>query len=374
MAELKRKYIELSEKEVEQLCIKYDDGVKIKELIESYNLDLKPSELSKHLPPKKTGDICIYCNIPMEVKRTRNSYSYGNEPQCPKCNHIIYNGWSYKKCNCENCLLEEYKKLKLIREEIENEFPKPDNAMDEEDVDIIDMSKLLFLMYCMGSKNDVFSLSYMDMHVNVEESILERFVSSLIKNNIIYIDVAKSPIDCFDIKSLPPKYDFESIMFKINVSFSEKMLNKINNNDFSISSFSIEHKKDALLFFMITSLFYNMDILMSERGFESHIKLDSGKFIKLLKMVSYNNIRYLQYKQAEYALHLKHVDHLPDIRICDSISGMIYNSCLRYLSEGWTFYSPSLDYVDNTIRIFVEKILKENINILNEQLDDIFSE
>ncbi|MCR5227306.1 MAG: hypothetical protein K6E27_08855 [Eubacterium sp.] len=373
MTKLKRKYSELSDKEIEQLCIKYDDGVKIKEIIEFFDLDLRPSELSRNLPPKKTEENCIYCNIPMEVKRTRNNYSYGIEPKCPQCNHIKYTGWSYKKCKCENCLLEEYKKLKLIRDEIVKAFPKPDNIIREEEIDVLNISKLLFLMYCMGNKKDIFSISFKNLHIDVDESVLKTFVSSLIEDDVIYIDVAKSPIECFDIKSLPPKYDFEDILFKINVSFTEESFDRICNNDYTINSFSAKDRKNALLFFMKISLAYNLNQLMIERGFGSVI-FDSEKSKKLLEMVSYNDIRYLQYKQAEYALHLKHVDHLPDYRICNSISGMIYNSCLRYLSEGWTFYSPNLEYVDNTIRIFVNKILDEDISILNVRIDDIFPE
>ena len=372
MANLKRKYNELSEKEIEQLCIKYDEGVKVKDLIALFSLDLNPSELSKHLPLKQTNDKCIYCNIPMEVRRIRSSYSYGNEPKCPKCNHIKYTGWSYKKCKCDNCLLEEYKKLKVIRDEIERAFPKPDSQIAEKDINLLDISKLLFIMYIMGNKTDNTVVSYNELSYCVDQDIIELFVNSLIEKKLMYIDVQKSPIDMFDLKSLPPKYIFEEVFFRINVDFSEETLFRLNNNDYSIKSYPKDNKLEVLKYFMMISLVVNLENLMDERGIHD-ITVDLDKIRKLLNKVTYNNIRYIQYKQSEYALHLKHVDHVPDYKIAKNIGSMVYNCCNKYLAEGWSFYPLSLEYVDDFIHIFVEHILDEDINILNENINQIFA-
>ena len=367
----KRCFDDLSSVEIVELCKRYDEGVKIKDIISEFNIDVNPSGLSKLLPLKQIDEKCIYCNVPLEIKRTRNSYTYDNDPKCPKCNHIKYMGWTYKKCNCDNCIAEEYKKLKSIRDEIEKAFPKPSNKIEEEDVDIVNLSKLLFLMYTMGEESDLNTISYDNLSYYIDESILEYFIDSLIKKELVYIDVLKSPIDTFDLKSLPPKYKFEEASFKINVNFSEDTITRLSHNDYSIKSYTEELRLDALLYFMMISLTLNLENLMIERGFND-ITVEGIKLRKLLNKVSYNNVRYLEYKQAEYALHLKYVDHVPDSKICKNITTMVYNCCNRYLAEGWEFYSPSLEYVDDFIRIFVECIMDEDINILNENISQIF--
>ena len=368
----KRAFSELSINEVEELCKQYDAGVKIKDIIAAFDLEINSSGLSKLLPPKKTEEKCIYCNIPMEIRRTRNSYSYDNFPKCPNCNHINYIGWTYQKCNCENCILAEYNRLKDIRDEIENAFPKPDYSFKEDELHTIELSILLFLMCVMGSDKNGFSLSFKYLSYDLNSSALEYLIESLFNKGLIYIDVKKTSIDCFDVESLPPKYEIEEVVFGINVEFSEESLNRLMGNDYSLYSLSSECKKKALLFFMLLSLNINLYYLMHERGF-NQVHFEPDKHKKMLKTISYNDIRYLQYKQAEYALHLKYVDHVPDSKICKSISSMIYNSYTRHLTEGWEFYSPSLEYVEDIIRIFVCEILKEDIGVLKILLDEIYS-
>ncbi len=97
-------------------------------------------------------------------------------------------------------------------------------------------------MYTMGEESDLNTISYDNLSYYIDESILEYFIDSLIKKKLVYIDVLKSPIDTFDLKSLPPKYKFEETSFKINVNFSEDTITRLSHNDYSIKSYTEEFR------------------------------------------------------------------------------------------------------------------------------------
>lgn len=100
----------LTEEEIAGLINQYYAGVKVKELIELYNIDILPSKLVSVFPLVKINIKCEFCDIPMTTKlNSKSSYEQLSPKDiiCSKCQHL-----HNKSCKCLNCI-EKYKLKEL---------------------------------------------------------------------------------------------------------------------------------------------------------------------------------------------------------------------------------------------------------------------
>ena len=85
----------LTKQEIEEVTHLYEDGVKVKEIADTYNINLQYGSLAPLLPPEVMDDKCPHCNIPMQQKRSRGTKS---PVYCPECQHL-----DERYCSCKNC-------------------------------------------------------------------------------------------------------------------------------------------------------------------------------------------------------------------------------------------------------------------------------
>lgn len=127
----------LSESQYEDLLRDYDSEVKMKKLIEKYQLTLIPKKIHELIDPAVTESICPYCGTNLVLrKRKREPISYSNPLTCLKCKHIEYNAGF---CTCEGCTQRRIQESNIAKEKIiqkfKSKYPTPD-------IDVIDFFTL----------------------------------------------------------------------------------------------------------------------------------------------------------------------------------------------------------------------------------------
>lgn len=100
--EIKEYRSTFSEQTINEIAELYDSGEKIANIIEKYQLEISPGQMTYFLPKISTEYICPYCKVPMLKRRNRNTGSWVTEKiACGICGHLYTDGFG--KCYCENC-------------------------------------------------------------------------------------------------------------------------------------------------------------------------------------------------------------------------------------------------------------------------------
>jgi hypothetical protein len=93
--------------EIDEVIGLYEEGVKVYEIADLYNIKLQHGSLAPLLPPKILSELCPYCGVPLFKKVSRlNSSIY-----CPVCLHQ-----PTKSCTCDNCTKAGEDSRKTVRE------------------------------------------------------------------------------------------------------------------------------------------------------------------------------------------------------------------------------------------------------------------
>lgn len=98
---LDEKFSHLSELQVDEFLKRYYQGEKCISLLKSYEINITPSALSKHLPYQVDESVtCPNCNAIVATKYLRRSYdqAYQTRNHCTECEHI-----ENHSCKCEFC-------------------------------------------------------------------------------------------------------------------------------------------------------------------------------------------------------------------------------------------------------------------------------
>lgn len=102
----------LSETEIFELTERYDNGDKVKDLINEYDIDVRANELYSFLPDRTLNIQCPFCKAPMYIPRTARSSNFKLPTSCYTCSHKHYDenirfdsckGY-VSECNCEKCV------------------------------------------------------------------------------------------------------------------------------------------------------------------------------------------------------------------------------------------------------------------------------
>jgi len=100
----------LTENEITELVNQYYAGVKVKELIEKYNINILASRFVSVFPLVKVNIKCEFCDVPMITKlNSKSSYEKLSQKDiiCQECQHL-----QSRPCNCSKC--KEKSKLKEL--------------------------------------------------------------------------------------------------------------------------------------------------------------------------------------------------------------------------------------------------------------------
>lgn len=94
------KIAHLSEDQLNSLIARYYAGEKTGELLAEYNIDAKPSDLIKLLPPRVLAKYCPYCEVNLLQRYRSKSARSDPSPFCPACEHTE---GIRGVCNCKGC-------------------------------------------------------------------------------------------------------------------------------------------------------------------------------------------------------------------------------------------------------------------------------
>jgi len=127
----------LSDTQIEELIERYYNKEKVKDLIEEFEIDARPSQLVKLFPAKVSDDLCPYCDINLVIKRSSRDYNWKNEtPKCPECGHEN-SGF----CRCSNC--REREQLRAQNEKQEKQ-ELLDSLLQIDEDNKVDLDELSF--------------------------------------------------------------------------------------------------------------------------------------------------------------------------------------------------------------------------------------
>lgn len=150
--DINKKLKHLTAKQIEEVVQKYEDNVKIIDIIKEYKIDVTPSGFYKILPPSKTNVSCIYCGNDMYKKRvSRSSYSYSDSNQilfCDNCGHTVYPEiWSrIYICECENCVAYRKRIVEEKQEKINSLYGNPKEKINFTDMEFRNQIDLIFVL------------------------------------------------------------------------------------------------------------------------------------------------------------------------------------------------------------------------------------
>ena len=134
---MSEKLSHLSKHEVSELIERYYGREKVANLIKDYKLELRPSQLVKHLPPEVLDQKCIYCEVNLIRPRLSRDYqSWKLVPGfCSNCSHEE-SGF----CSCKNCKAVEWYHQDKERQEKQDFLDTWVNHEDSEKIELDDLT------------------------------------------------------------------------------------------------------------------------------------------------------------------------------------------------------------------------------------------
>ncbi|WP_422082808.1 hypothetical protein [Ulvibacterium sp.] len=134
---MSEKLSHLSNDEILELIERYYSKEKVSNLISDYKLDLRPSQLVRHLPPEVLDTKCTYCEVNLIKPRLPRDYQSWKMvlEYCPSCGHEE-GGF----CSCKNCKAIEWYHQDRERQEKQDFLDIWLNHEDEEKIELEDLT------------------------------------------------------------------------------------------------------------------------------------------------------------------------------------------------------------------------------------------
>jgi len=194
---ISEKLAHLSQEQIAELCQKYDDGEKIKKLLQDYNIDIHAGGLFGLLPPILLEDeLCPYCNVSMLLNRPRRT-SFDNKAYCPTCEHD-----NSDNCNCTSCELNKENHYRIIKEEsvkiLNSHYNVESNKriVVVQDLSLCDKLYLsAFLRYANEDDSNILDCRKLNQKLSPTNNFDHEIISFLLKKSHIRIcdvDIPKS--------------------------------------------------------------------------------------------------------------------------------------------------------------------------------------
>ena len=233
------KLAHLSSKQIIQLMDEYYAGVRVKKLIEDYEVNCRPNDLHKYFPPIVLDKKCPICGenflnkrlSKTEIENQGNPYRKieAKKPYCPRCGHI-----DDEVCGCDACV-EKRKKEQIKREaELEKRANKIKIKLEKSytgkvSVDELGFKDRIYLASLLGyglsdDANVIESLSECENSCTclAEGDMEERIVGYLLKRNIIIIDINSLK---YALKHRKDKNRF--MRYKLNVEIDDNNIDAL---------------------------------------------------------------------------------------------------------------------------------------------------
>lgn len=361
-----------SEKTISEIAELYDSGEKIVNIIEKYQLEISPGQMTYFLPRISTEYICPYCKVPMLKRRNRNTRSWVTEKIiCGICGHIYTNGFG--RCYCENCKKRVIDAIQtdkqIIRTNYEALIP----------IKKLEFGELKFSQQCMLYILYYMEEIYSDLEVIQSSALQSRLkmelISQLKNDGILYVS-PESDLNAFARENFPYAYDDSLVDYFVNVHFSSEEKLLIANRMFSTNEdVFTDEVKELIHKFMYEDLLDNFEELLNERNIAfAPICKQLREFYDLLNELSYTQLRFLCYKVAVFysdgiTTGKFYKGKVPK-QVLASVPTFYHNTMKKFGSV----YKSNIEYVGEQLRFLIESVLKKDINILDDTISILANE
>lgn len=350
----------------------YNNQIKIKDIIDKYNLGIQSNKLFKSFPPAVLKDVrCKYDNsCALASLNSRTSYEFSGKidkksAYCPKCKHKIYD----KYCNCNNCRNEHEKEnINKLNALISESSRDKLNYKFLSDID--DYSKLVMSAYIRGFLNE--NMDFINDLNSSNNRILPKydlehdpdvqFVISMRDNNYICFSPASNLSSFVFEKGNDDKYIIKAY-YPANVKYDINLL-----DDSETSSDNGTDDKTNV----INKLMYpDKDIFLKNKDLCYKI----WKKINLMECKEYllnelSKVRMDSFKPGKKTDSV--INHLLDNFSASQIFGFIHNrvnNALRYYQESNVSKKRAANAIITNLEHIGERALANNWDVTNYHRD-----
>ena len=365
--EVNEKLKHLTNKQIEEVIAMYQDkSIKISEILNRYNIEVKPNNLLKILPPTKTDNICKICgeNLYQNI-RARTLYSYGNENQdkfCLNCGHQEYvnNGWNLKTCSCKGCedllRIENENKKKLIK----NTYAKNENIIEFDELIFEDQVKLIYLLF-NNTFHNTSKIAPME-----ESDTWIKYLNRMVEIKAISVS-SESDINAFCKEDFPNKYYVAKVIYDVNVNFDEKTLLDINNNSYFVENNDEEDLITLLKDYIYMDLIERFEEMLVDRRLQLHIsEKANNRFIELIDQISYTQILELCKRVAVFFSDKTLTGNTTKSIAKNAVLLNVSKFYDRAIESDWILNHADLEYVGEELNFYIERVLNKEITILKD--------
>lgn len=219
----------LTEKEIQDIMLRYYNGESASKLIKEFNISTYASNLHKVFPPEIFENYtCDFCGSFLVINRPSKSMKdcpkYEKDLYCPICKHRPY----YSGCRCQHCI-EQEQNLKIERQKIiEGIYSKPRTSIDFGNLTF--ESKVFLGALCRALlKENLYEVSpYDESEVSLAPTadLQDKLYSTLIHNHVLTVSPS-SPVESFDVSN----EDFPNVFYTYKVTYNLNLLFSPNKQD-----------------------------------------------------------------------------------------------------------------------------------------------
>lgn len=364
MLEINEKLQHLTEEQIEEILELYQNKeVKITDIIDKYEIDVRPAGFRKILPPVKSDVECIICGEKMYYQiGTRDSCEKPTRYFCLKCNHKkCTDYWGAEEvCNCEGCVNLRLQKENEQRKQIETIYACEEDKVLFEELQLNDQVLLIKLLL----ENPLHNTSYI-----APFSGSDKFITTL--NRLLDINVlsvsSKSEISAFQKENFPYRYDVTAVSYNVNVIFNDDDISKINRRQYFIDNSSPEELLSLYQAYIYNDIIDKFRVMMGERELTLKITKDAdAEFKQLINSVSYTKLLTLCLRVARYLSDKVLVGDMPRYIANNIALGNVVKFYKRAVELEWKLNESEFEQAGDDLVFFIEIIMGKSISILQD--------
>lgn len=358
----------LSKDEIYSLMKDYYEGMKIKELLKKYSLDVKITNIVPYFSDYKTDIECPYCQGYM----TASFVSRANEgilkiKKCSICSHTLD-----KNCRCKTGReIEQSKQERLymlknnmLKELIVNELEK--ETIAEKNLNMRQRLYLASVLHC-GLTEDTMNLNPIDKiidYIGPNFNYTIDIFKYLYNTNVILID-EKSPLEAFTYNlndEIITSFSIDKVVYRLNIKPYENnyghMIKRLLYPDESLfnNEFCYELWKEINLAETIQYFKHHMNKVK----FNTEIGEKTRRtFERIVDNFSLSEIFYIIQKSIANGTKLYQSGEYTKTHAINIVKREISNYSERVLANKWSLTGYNRDY--NLPESMLSKILFNNI-------------
>ena len=355
-----RDITELAKDEIEELVKDYQrpsSEITVAQIIEKYDLNIKPNKIAASLPEQITDEKCPYCGVKMMAKiRNRNELDF---PICKQCGHTIYfkrsRLWLRKECDCDNCQKVKEEEEKRKRETIKTVYGKEHVSFELEELTLKEKVKLIELVKkCPINSSCLFIGEYYDSEVR-----------ELYKKSIISVS-PNSPIDAFSDNDFPSIFYPKKVLFERNVNgLTENNAEELLETEYKKSS--AQERYELFLDVMHKDVLKRLEVMMNERGLGFEVLSNAEDCLRTLySKISYSQIMSLCFSVARYYLDKTTTGIIYKRTAAKGAVKSVVTFYNNHIEKGWQIHNSEVNYAGKELKYYVTEIMKKDIRILRE--------